>query len=58
MKKPTTLIIMDGFGIAPEGAGNAIHSANTPVLDRLFVDVVGGVIAPSVREARHDNNKC
>ncbi len=36
MKKPTTLIIMDGFGLAPEGAGNAIRDAKTPVLDRLF----------------------
>ena len=36
MKIPTTLIIMDGYGIAPAGPGNAIAAANTPVLDRLF----------------------
>ena len=32
------LIIMDGFGIAPEGKGNAISCAKTPKLDRIFSD--------------------
>ena len=41
MKKPTTLIIMDGFGLAPAGAGNAIQGAATPVLDRLFAEHPG-----------------
>ncbi len=36
MKIPTTLIIMDGYGLAPESPGNAISSAKTPVLDSLF----------------------
>ena len=36
MKKPTTLIIMDGFGLAPGGPENAIFTARTPVLDNLF----------------------
>ncbi len=35
MKKPLILIIMDGFGIAPE-SGNAIKAAQKPNLDRLF----------------------
>ena len=35
MKKPTALIIMDGFGIAPK-YGNAIVEARTPYLDQLF----------------------
>ena len=30
------LVIMDGFGIAPAGAGNAISLAQTPQLDRIF----------------------
>ncbi|HCC01959.1 MAG TPA: 2,3-bisphosphoglycerate-independent phosphoglycerate mutase, partial [Ruminococcaceae bacterium] len=34
-KKPVILIIMDGFGIAPE-KGNAIAAAKKPNLDRLF----------------------
>ncbi len=36
MKTPVTLIIMDGFGLAPEGKGNAITTASTPVLDEIF----------------------
>ena len=37
-KTPTTLIIMDGFGLTQPGPGNAVSLANTPVLDRLWVD--------------------
>ncbi len=33
---PVCLIIMDGFGLAEEGPGNAIAQAATPVLDDLF----------------------
>ena len=36
MKIPTTLIIMDGYGLAPPSTGNAISAAATPVLDRLL----------------------
>ena len=36
MKKPLTLIIMDGFGINPDTYGNAIKAAKTPNLTRLF----------------------
>ena len=37
MKKiPTVLLIMDGFGLAPADAGNAIAAAKTPELDALF----------------------
>ncbi|MGI6264051.1 MAG: 2,3-bisphosphoglycerate-independent phosphoglycerate mutase [Acutalibacteraceae bacterium] len=36
MKKPMTLIIMDGFGLNASDYGNAIHAAKTPNLDRLF----------------------
>ena len=35
-KKPTVLLIMDGFGLAPAGPENAISCANTPELDKLF----------------------
>ncbi len=35
-KKPTALIIMDGFGHRDEKKGNAIEAANTPNLDRIF----------------------
>jgi 2,3-bisphosphoglycerate-independent phosphoglycerate mutase len=33
---PTLLLILDGFGIAPAGPGNAVSLAKTPVLDGLF----------------------
>ncbi len=35
-KTPTTLIIMDGFGLGKDQPGNAVAGANTPVLDGLF----------------------
>ena len=38
MKKNTMLMILDGFGIAEAGPGNAVLQANTPYLDRLFSD--------------------
>lgn len=38
MKKPLTLIIMDGFGISEETYGNAIKAAKTPNLDKLFAE--------------------
>ena len=36
MKTPTTLIIMDGFGIEGPSAGNAVVNASTPNLDKFF----------------------
>lgn len=35
-KTPTTLIIMDGFGLTDKDEGNAVKAAKTPVLDGLF----------------------
>ena len=35
-KTPTTLIIMDGFGMAGSGLGNAVRAAKTPRLDQFF----------------------
>lgn len=34
--KPTVLIILDGWGIAPASKGNAITQAKTPVMDLLW----------------------
>ena len=36
MKKPVMLIIMDGFGLAKKGEGNAICEAKKPNLDAIF----------------------
>ena len=41
MKTPTTLIIMDGFGLAPAGPGNAIANTPKPNLDKIFRDCPG-----------------
>ena len=35
-KTPVVLVILDGWGIAPAGPGNAVSLAATPTLDRLF----------------------
>ena len=35
-KTPTTLIIMDGFGLSDHVGGNAVKAANTPRLDEFF----------------------
>ncbi len=34
--RPVVLVILDGWGIAPSGPGNAIESAKTPVFDFLL----------------------
>ncbi len=46
-KTPTTLIIMDGFGIGPQGPGNAVTNARTPVLDKLFAENPGSRLSAS-----------
>jgi 2,3-bisphosphoglycerate-independent phosphoglycerate mutase len=33
-----TLVVLDGFGCAPPGPGNAVSLADTPVFDRLWRD--------------------
>ena len=46
-KTPTTLIIMDGFGLAPASDDNAVTLANTPVLDRLFKEYANTTLSAS-----------
>ena len=36
MRAPAALLILDGFGLGRQDAGNAIYRARTPNLDRLF----------------------
>ena len=47
MKTPTTLIIMDGFGLTEPGPGNAVANASTPNLDRIFRDCPGCKLSAS-----------
>lgn len=35
---PVVLVILDGWGLAPDGPGNAVSLANTPVMDQLWRD--------------------
>ena len=46
-KTPTTLIIMDGFGLAPASGDNAVTLAKTPVLDRLFQEYAHTTLSAS-----------
>ncbi|MDP9351368.1 MAG: 2,3-bisphosphoglycerate-independent phosphoglycerate mutase, partial [Chloroflexota bacterium] len=34
-RRPVVLVIMDGWGCAPAGPGNAVHLAQTPTVDAL-----------------------
>ena len=46
-KTPTTLIIMDGFGLSGSDAGNAVHTARTPRLDQFFQDFANTTLSAS-----------
>ena len=51
-KTPTTLIIMDGFGLSNDTVGNAVRAANTPVLDGLFAEYAHTTLQASHRPSR------
>ena len=46
-KTPTTLIIMDGFGLMAASGSNAVTLANTPVMDRLFAEYANTTLSAS-----------
>ena len=37
-KKPTVLMILDGYGLNKRKDGNAVALADTPVMDKLMAD--------------------
>ena len=37
-KKPTVLMILDGYGLSTETKGNAVAGAKTPVMDKLMAE--------------------
>lgn len=47
MKKPLALIIMDGYGYNADDYGNAVKSAETPVMDKLLAENPHTLIAAS-----------
>lgn len=47
--KKTLLLILDGWGIAPDGEGNCVRNAATPYLDRLLRDYPSTQLACSGR---------
>jgi len=44
------LIILDGWGLAPDGPGNAVSLANTPVFDRLWESCPRTTLSTSGRD--------
>ena len=45
--RPVVLVILDGWGIAPPGPGNAVELAATPVFDSLWERYPHGTLAAS-----------
>ena len=39
-KKPTVLMILDGYGLNDKKEGNAVYLAKTPVMDKLMAEAV------------------
>ena len=37
-KKPTVLMILDGYGLNDRHDANAVYEANTPVMDKLMAE--------------------
>ena len=46
-KTPTTLIIMDGFGLDAGTVGNAVRAAATPRLDQFFQEFAHTTLSAS-----------
>ncbi len=47
MKEKVLLTILDGWGVAPKGKGNAVEAADTPFLDSLEKENGAATILPS-----------
>ncbi len=45
--RPVVLVVLDGWGLAPPGPGNAVDQANTPVFDALWARYPHATLAAS-----------
>jgi 2,3-bisphosphoglycerate-independent phosphoglycerate mutase len=45
--RPVVLVVLDGWGCAPPGPGNAVDLADTPVFDRLWAEYPHTTLAAS-----------
>ena len=50
-KKPTVLMILDGYGLNDRVEGNAVKEANTPVMDQLMAE------CPYVRSCKWNGSR-
>ena len=50
MTRPVVLVILDGWGLAPPGPGNAVERADTPVFDSLWAACPHGELDASGRD--------
>lgn len=48
--KPVVLMVLDGWGVAPENSGNAVTTAKTPVIDRLILNYPAMTVAAASSE--------
>ncbi|GBE17108.1 2,3-bisphosphoglycerate-independent phosphoglycerate mutase [bacterium BMS3Abin15] len=56
-KKPTLLIILDGWGVAPPSKNNAITLAKTPIIDRLSKAYPSTTLGATGRDVGLDDNQ-
>ncbi len=56
-RKPTVLIILDGWGVAPPSRGNAITLARKPCFDRLFSLYPSTVLGATGKDVGLEDNK-
>jgi 2,3-bisphosphoglycerate-independent phosphoglycerate mutase len=47
VQRPVVLMVLDGWGVAPPGPGNAVSLARTPAFDRLWATCPHGVLDAS-----------
>ena len=50
-KKPTVLMILDGYGLRADDKGNAVAEGKTPVMDKLMTE------CPFVKECKRNGSR-